>query len=263
MREYERKLLLRETEELSRSLDQSTALSSSLGRMGELLRVLMRTLGGEDAHLVPASILAASSETETGTSTVDITTTVGHMAVGQHPQKRIINSLELEPPPSPVEPTSSFSTSSASTDSSDGSIFSDVADTLTDREAQLAAADWALERECELARLERENAVLRQLVEEQAKLSRVGQDDEQAARDRATAAAMLQLPKLNSLPKRATRGKLGGRDIGPYGMYKNFEESRPHSAELADRRMSTGISTLSQSDNEEFFAHMPFRNVRR
>ena len=117
MREYERKLLLRETEELSRSLDQSTALSSSLGRMGELLRVLMRTLGGEDAHLVPASILAASSETETGTSTVDITTTVGHMAVGQHPQKRIINSLELEPPPSPVEPTSSFSTSSASTSS--------------------------------------------------------------------------------------------------------------------------------------------------
>ena len=48
IREYEHKLLVRETEELVRALSASSSLSTSLGRLGSLLRSVMRTLNGEE-----------------------------------------------------------------------------------------------------------------------------------------------------------------------------------------------------------------------
>lgn len=247
VRDYERKLLAIETAQLEASLSQQTTYSSSLGRAGELLRVLMRALGGEDPSSVPKSVLANIVEAETGSAStgtgtgregeIDITSTAGHMTIGRQYQKRIINSLELESLPSsaPVsselpESSSAGSLSSeASSSSSDASPPAEEAqneiDVFIDKEAQLIVADWALERECELARLERENAMLRQLLQEREKLDLVT----------ATSGAnvhlpgeeippRLELPRLMTLPKRVPKGRLGGRDIGPYGMYKKYEE---------------------------------------
>lgn len=243
MREYERKLLTIETAQLQASLAQQTTFSSSLGRVGELLRVLMRAFGGEDPSSVPDSVLANMVEAETGTSStgtgvgkegeIDITSTAGHMTIGRHPQKKIINSWELETPPSPMPgmnplpPSASDSSTTLELAPDSGDLPDQArskADILADKEAQLIAADWALERECELARLERENVVLRQLMQEREKLERVtatsGADVQSPASEHAP---RLELPRL-TLPKRTFKGKLGGKDIGPYGMYKKFEE---------------------------------------
>lgn len=240
MREYERKLLTIETTQLEAVLAQQTTFSSSLGRIGELLRVLMRALGGEDPNSVPASVLANIVEAETGTSStgtglgkegeIDITSTAGHMTIGRHPQKRIINALELEAPPSPMPRRTALPTPEPSAGappepaSDEPDLARSRADLLADKEAQLIAADWALERECELARLERENAILRQLVQEREKLERVtatsGADVQTPISENAP---RLELPRL-TLPKRTFKGRLGGKDIGPYGMYKKFEE---------------------------------------
>ena len=207
----------------------------------------MRALGGEDPGSVPQSVLANIIEAETGTAStgtgsgrdgeIDITSTAGHMTIGRHPQKRIINSLELEIPPSPLaasttlpeaSSTSSIdSTSLVSLDhrSPSPDLLKSEIDTLTDKEAQLIAADWALERECELARLERENEMLRQLLQEREKLDLVtatsGANVKLPGEENAP---RLELPRLTTLPKRAFKGRLGGKDIGPYGMYKKFEE---------------------------------------
>ncbi|EKM51719.1 uncharacterized protein PHACADRAFT_31538 [Phanerochaete carnosa HHB-10118-sp] len=243
MREYERKLLTIETAQLQASLAQQTTVSTSLGRVGELLRVLMRVLGGEDPSSVPTSVLANMVEAETGTSStgtglgkegeIDITGTAGHMTIGRQPQKKIINSWELEAPASPMpgttalppSPSDSSTTLASSSDSSDPPDQARYkADILTDKEAQLLAADWALERECELARLEQENAMLHQLVQEREKLSRVtATSDADVHITMGEHALRLELPKY-TLPKRTFKGKLGGKDIGPYGMYKKFEE---------------------------------------
>lgn len=203
----------------------------------------MRAIGGEDPASVPPSVLASMVEAETGTSStgtgigregeIDITSTAAHMTIGRHPQKRIINSLELEAPPSPLPIVNKLpglssaedASASGSRDASPSSQSRSKTDLLTNKEAQLIAADWALERECELARLERENAVLRQLVVEREKLEQVTATSGANIRTPAEEnAPRLELPKLSTLPKRTFKGRLGGRDIGPYGMYKKYEE---------------------------------------
>lgn len=250
MRDYERKLLAIDTAQLEASLQQHTSFSSSLGRVGELLRVLMRGLGGEDPASVPASVLANMEEMDTANTAstgtgmgregeIDITSTAGHMTIGRHPQKRILNSLELETPWSPMPSTSSLpDPSSPDVDSTPSSPVKDGAsfdpsrsrlDILADKEAQLIAADWALERECELARLERENAVLLQLIQEREKLDHVtATSGANVTTPVGESAPRLELPKLSLLPKRTFKGQLGGRNIGPYGMYKKFEEDKEY-----------------------------------
>lgn len=91
---------------------------------------------------------------------------------------------------------------------------------VAEHEEELAAAEWALERESELARLEQENAFLRQLAAEHLNIA-------SETNSSGSGAATLELPRLSSLPKvpaRTYKGKLGGRDVGPFGMYKKFEE---------------------------------------
>jgi hypothetical protein len=48
IREYETKLLARQEEDATHDLSASTAVSESLGRISNLLRRFLRTLGGED-----------------------------------------------------------------------------------------------------------------------------------------------------------------------------------------------------------------------
>lgn len=175
VRDYERKILLRETEELSRALSQSTTFSSHLGRVGELLRSVMRTLGGEDTDLVP-------------------------------------------PPPDPSS-SAPNNRDEQSTESSEAANSSDDAAADAKYEAELAAAEWALERESELARLEQENALLRQLAAEHF--------NQTSDTGSSGSGPLPELPRLSNLPKvpaRTLKGKLGGRDVGPFGMYKKFDE---------------------------------------
>lgn len=93
-------------------------------------------------------------------------------------------------------------------------------DVAAEHEAELAAAEWALERESELARLEEENVFLRQLASEH-----LHKGSETSPSNSGMPAP--EFPKLSSLPKvpaRTFNGKLGGRDVGPFGMYKKFED---------------------------------------
>ncbi|KAI0786848.1 hypothetical protein C8Q75DRAFT_807939 [Abortiporus biennis] len=175
VREYEQKLLIRETEELARSLSSSTTLSMSIARLGKLLRTIMRTVHGEDPDSMPSQ----------DSSALDPATSSPRTAPYQ------MNSLEA------IE----------------GPI-----DSETDR--QLAAAEWSLERESELARLEEENEHLKRLLAEHAGIK--------ATNGTTGSSKLAELPKLTSIPKvqaRTLHTQLGGRDVGPYGTYKKFSES--------------------------------------
>ncbi|KAH8104827.1 hypothetical protein BXZ70DRAFT_922626 [Cristinia sonorae] len=181
IREYEQKLLIRETEELIHSLAASSSLSTSLARLGTLLRSVMRTLNGEDPDSVPES------------DPEDL-----H---GDHDPHRLYNSstLTLTAPP-------------------------DLVDAAIDeqKDKELAAAEWALERECELSRLEQENAHLRRLLAEHTGL-------QNAQADTAAAGTLTELPRLKDIPKvqaRMLQSKLGGREVGPFGMYKKYDEAQ-------------------------------------
>jgi len=86
-------------------------------------------------------------------------------------------------------------------------------------DAEAACADWALERETELARLEAENASLRDLVSIRASLE--GKEGDQLL-EKVRSSWALKLPN-RSVPARDGRmGALGGRagTVGPYGRYK-------------------------------------------
>ena len=172
IREYEHKLLVRETEDLIRTLSTSSSLSTSLARLGTLLRSVMRTLNGEDPDSVPE-----------------------HDPEDPHG----------DDPHRPYN--SSILTLTAPADLVEAAV-----DDQKDKE--LAAAEWALERECELSRLEQENAHLRRLLAEHTQ---------------AGTSTVAELPRLTDIPKVAARtlqSKLGGREVGPFGMYKKFDEAQ-------------------------------------
>jgi len=149
IREYENAIIQRETEALDAALTINNARSEHLARVGRLLRAVMRKLGGED--------IKASEP------------------------------FLLDDPPNPrhATPPSSESAKEPSDESqlADANVVeeakpdSDAKDNyialereLDDEEdpdnlrKRLAAAEWALDRESELARLERENEELRNLL---------------------------------------------------------------------------------------------------
>lgn len=231
----------------------------------------MRGLGGEDPASVPASVVASMEELETGNTSstgigtgrdgdIDITSTAGHMTIGRHPQKRILNSLEFEVPPSPMPHRTELPDLSSITNEESPTVSTEnetetlsqvlvrsKLDMLADKEAQLIAADWALERECELARLEQENAILRHLVQEREKLDRVSASSgANATSPMGESVPRLELPRLSSLPKRTFKGRLGGKDIGPFGVYKKSEEDKGY------MRTSAGLYQSPESSESAF-----------
>ena len=154
IREYEARLLAKESENLLRVLSSTTAESISLGRVSAKLRSLLRVLNGED---VPSSCRNLSLETNSPPS----------------------DDLGLEP-----------------------------------REDD----DWALERECELSRLECENAILRRLlgldVREPEYLTRAESGGDPVEQQK------LSIPRQSdgAVPKKMLGGAPG--TVGPYGTYK-------------------------------------------
>ncbi|TFY58910.1 hypothetical protein EVG20_g7979 [Dentipellis fragilis] len=156
VREYETKIIARETEQQTQQLEASTAFSSSLSRLSNHLRLTMRSLNGEDV---------------------------------------------TELPPSAAE------------------------DYEADEWDAVAAADWALERECELARLEKENEVLRRLLGQPVEDGRPSVDERQSIGPAAgTGMGPGEDGRQSVLP--ATRGQraLGGPKgtVGPFGTYKKM-----------------------------------------
>lgn len=177
MREYERKLLIRESEDLLRSLSSSSSVSMSLGRLGKLLRRVMRSINGED----PGSHIFADIQTASADLPLSSLTGVPFE----------LNTL----------------------DTNEG-----IPD--LDKDNELTAAEWSLERECELARLEQENHYLRKLLEEHSGL-------QAASGATGSDGGLSELPKLTNIPiaqARRLHSQLGGREVGPFGIYKKFPE---------------------------------------
>lgn len=157
IRDYESKLLAKESENLLRALSASTAESASLSRISSTLRSLMRVLNGE-------------------------------------------------------EPSGSVSSPTFQTAKDTGSTMEEF--DFGDKEED----DWALERECELARLERENAVLRRMlgleVREREYGGRTGGVHIGTDQQRSS----VPQPAGGAPQKKILGGAPG--TVGPYGTYK-------------------------------------------
>lgn len=169
MRQYESILVERESEALDQALDINNARSESLARVGRLLRAVLRRLGGEDIDVYEAH-------------TAHLHTTTDGRSAGPSREPSKLDSH----PEHPAEEDGQGATSREGDKGKgvdDGAHESDephpespdqgqdqdldinrLLENDEDPEKRLAAAEWALERECELARLERENEELRALV---------------------------------------------------------------------------------------------------
>ncbi|CAL1712754.1 unnamed protein product [Somion occarium] len=153
IRDYERKLLIRETEELVKALECTSSQSLSLTRLGQTLRAMTRSLNGEEPEYLPEDFDAegaSSNDPNHIASSLSLSLPSG------------VNSLELNETE------------------------------VGQKEKELAAAEWALERECELARLERENEHLRKLYAEHVGMSTVGGGNK---------VVLKELPKVTAIPK--------------------------------------------------------------
>ncbi|KIJ64499.1 hypothetical protein HYDPIDRAFT_111826 [Hydnomerulius pinastri MD-312] len=155
IRDYESKLLAKESESLLRALSVTTVESTSLGRISTTLRSLMRVLNGEE----PFSTSASSPSPESSSS-----------------------------------PAEEFD--------------------FGEREEE----DWALERECELARLERENAILRRLFGLEVREPEYGERTGNANSSMTDQRSSVPRP-TGGVPQKKMLGGAPGT-VGPYGTYK-------------------------------------------
>ncbi|EMD40289.1 hypothetical protein CERSUDRAFT_110893, partial [Gelatoporia subvermispora B] len=142
MRAYESAIVQRETEMLSVALDESNARDARLGRLGRLLRAVLRKTNGEDVRACEALTSASSSRI------------LSHERASSSSSSSS-NSLSESAP--------SEGTQSSESQDMSAELDAEIADE-DDPERRLAAAEWSLERECELARLQRENEELRRLL---------------------------------------------------------------------------------------------------
>lgn len=211
LREYETAIVQQETETLSAALIANSSRSESLARLGRLLRAVMRKLNGEDF---------AGCETAMAVEEV----TSEPVALASHPAD-----------PSPNNAPSNDK-DKAGIDAGEGANpelqdeFQDDGDPDT-LQRRVAAAEWSLERESELARLERENEELRMLlrgvVNEEtapAPLPAVLHQPEQEMEDMnedGRASPALSVPSSTSTIRPGGR-RLGGPPgtVGPFGSYK-------------------------------------------
>lgn len=124
-RHYESLILQLQSQTQSLVLNASTSHSQSISKLSHLLRILLRSFSGEDATFDPSSLPDPRA-----------------LCDPNHPEHA--KALELlESLPSAESPAS---------------------DEQTDPEEVDARADWALEREIEICRLEQENETLRRLL---------------------------------------------------------------------------------------------------
>ncbi|KAI0632048.1 hypothetical protein C8Q77DRAFT_1123547 [Trametes polyzona] len=149
MRRYESVIIDRETEALKESLAVNNARSESLVRISRLLRTIIRKLSGEDIQAYEAYAQAQARAARSS-------------------QSREASSSSVAGPSSTSQAGTPRPSDSQEDDTHGESLSIHDIDRLLseeeDPEKRLAAAEWSLEREIELARLERENEELRALV---------------------------------------------------------------------------------------------------
>ncbi|KAH9926078.1 hypothetical protein B0H21DRAFT_781358 [Amylocystis lapponica] len=146
MRTYESAIIQRETEALSTALSASDARSASLARAGRLLRAVMRKLGGEDVQVCEELVAAEASGAAL---------------------KQPVLEAQQDDKGEGRSPSQNEETESGKGETGDADQYTQLEAELVedeDPDRRLAAAEWALERESELARLERENQELRSLL---------------------------------------------------------------------------------------------------
>lgn len=169
MRQYESVLVERESEALDQALDVNNARSESLARVGRLLRAVLRRLGGEDiqvyeAHTAHLHAMAdgrsagPSREPSKLQSHPEHPTEKGGQGAssGEGDKGKEVDGGTHQPDEPRLK--------SPDQDQDQDLDINHLLENDEDPEKRLAAAEWALERECELARLERENEELRALV---------------------------------------------------------------------------------------------------
>ncbi|KAI0366911.1 hypothetical protein BV20DRAFT_1025427 [Pilatotrama ljubarskyi] len=164
MRQYESVIIERETEALKESLAVNNARSESLVRISRLLRAVLRKLGGEDIQAYEAYTQAqaraarsaqsreASSSTAIGPSSAPGPGKAAQEEHGGEPVSRQDKGKQRD---------------DADTQKDEPLPVPDIDRLLNeeeDPEKRVATAEWALSREIELARLQRENEELRALV---------------------------------------------------------------------------------------------------
>ena len=213
LREYETAIVQRETEALDTALTANNARSESLARLGQLLRAVMRKLNGEDLAGCEAAMAADGAPPEPIAST-------------------------SRPPDAPSTDIPSDDEGKHDTDAADAK--EDVDPELQDEfeddgdpetlQRRIAAAEWSLERESELARLERENEELRILLRgvlnesapvPLAPIARRPEQEMEEINEDGRASPALSVPSSTGTVRPSGR-KLGGPPgtVGPFGAYK-------------------------------------------
>ncbi|KZT64624.1 hypothetical protein DAEQUDRAFT_769544 [Daedalea quercina L-15889] len=217
LREYESAIVQRETEALDAALSASNSRSESLARLGRLLRALLKKVNGEDL----SGCEAAMAEEASSRLVASTSRTLVLPPTDRKPD-------EDEPRGDPAEGEGESSAESS------GAVRPEEVDNDDDPDKlqrRIAAAEWALERESELARLERENEELRILLRgvlnaETAAVRvapvarRPGQELAEISEDGRTSPA-LSIASSTATVRPGGR-KLGGPPgtVGPFGSYK-------------------------------------------
>ncbi|KAI8986228.1 hypothetical protein BD414DRAFT_440940 [Trametes punicea] len=169
VRQYESVIIERETEALQASLAANNARSESLVRISRLLRAVMRKLGGEDIQAYEAYTQARSKAAKNAPSretssrcTVTGPSEAPAESAAAHGESAEGNSAEGE---SGGEDKGKRREEGPQEDEAPSAVDVDLLlDEEEDPEKRIAVAEWSLEREIELARLQRENEELRALL---------------------------------------------------------------------------------------------------
>ncbi|EJF61075.1 hypothetical protein DICSQDRAFT_147520 [Dichomitus squalens LYAD-421 SS1] len=230
MRQYESVLVERETEALGENMKVNTARSESLARVGRMLRAVLRRLGGEDVQLYEAHMAAAAGGKSAGQSRQP-STSAAPLSV-----RREERSGEGESSKKDKGKERDDGTLDEHRSGSPDPDIDHLLDEEEDPERRLAAAEWALERESELARLERENEELRALVNGLLKPEAPSSTAPQRPSELSSSTAPILIPdhpdgeeegrNAEEHPSFATIPRqhrlLGGPPgtVGPFGTYK-------------------------------------------
>ncbi|KAI0688879.1 hypothetical protein C8Q76DRAFT_635132 [Earliella scabrosa] len=239
MRQYESVIIQRETEALNESLTINNARSESLARAGRMLRAVLRRLGGEDVRVYEAHeayLHALQHGGRSGQSSREASSTSTTSTA--KPEERINEETDEGSEGSRKDKGKERDDGSHPQEDDDAgqSDLDRILEEEDDPEKRLAAAEWALDRECELARLERENEELRALVDGLLKPANSNSTPATQHPSESTAStAPIPIPDhpngedegrasddLSTLPRPQQHRLLGGRPgtVGPFGTYK-------------------------------------------